>query len=638
MRHIFPDDSASSMRALVWGLGAGVLWFSLAGVLAATVDIAGADGNKQGMPDSGFNHVDAEAQPTVFIRKEHDDSASSEVVEDDGTYSVARRFRLMVMADHKKDGRACERDLILQAADITRLRVGGSRTSFSAGLVPLVGLPLLAAAGLKDYILGVDAPVDELRLPGARTLTPHDMVDGVVSVGPGPPQQPHGEAPGIKPFGGTVDKPFWKSKTFIGSGVALVAAIIAGLASSYRASKQERSRQGLLGGEQTAVWDVSDCILIVDVGQAQSRKSIFGTFVPGSARLIVDYRRQRARLLYEERPPLVGHLLFRLRRKNFNRFEDFQLSTPHCYFRPDFQPLAQEERTEVSTKKKDTRAPLPLTSGELFFRELLDSKGKKTEGIAIHFVKNPGWVAPKEALPLAAAARSAASDLDFTLLMRRAAARNLVCSESVKEGGGGISMCWKSSPPTGSLLLWHEEVLQHSCRVVAAFRGSVNHSVWVNFATQQLSIGSSAPSSTGKDNVHSVLSKCLLFERNPPQYGVALKKATISCPDPATVPCGSILFRQKADVGVLEGNSGVSQSSRKPTEAASTLLQGKEESDLVGAGAATQMDYRGNKETSTAIQSSVEFFTVFIVEFQRKPSDWPVLLEMKKKDAARTRT
>ncbi|KYK63744.1 putative transmembrane protein [Toxoplasma gondii TgCatPRC2] len=637
MRHIFPDDSATSMRALVWGLGARVLWFSLAGVLAATVDIAGADGIGQGMPDSGFNHVDAEAQSTVFIREEHDDSASSELVEDDGTYSVARRFRLMVMADHKKDGRACERDMVLQAADITRLRVGGSRTSFSAGLVPLVGLPLLAAAGLKDYILGVNGPVDELRLPGARALTPHDVVDGVVSVGPGPPPRPDGETPRIVPFGGTQDTPFWKSKTFIGSGVALVAAIIAGLASSYRASKQERSRRGLLGGEQTAVWDLSDCILLVDVGQAQSRKSIFGTFVPGSARLIVDYRRQRARLLYEERPPLVGNLLFRLRRKSLNRFEDFQLNTPHCYFRPDFQPLAQKERTEVSTKKEDRHAPLPLTSGNLFFRELLDSKGKKTEGIAIHFVKNPGWVAPKEALPLAAAARSAASDLDFTLLMRRAAARNLVCSESVKGGSGGISMCWKSSPPTGSLLLWHEEVLQHSCRVVAAFRGSVNHSVWANFATQQLSIGSDAPS-TRSDNVRSVLSKCLLLERNPPTYGVALKRATISCPDPATVPCGSILFRQKTDVGVLEGHSGASTSSRKPTEVASTVLQGKEEPGLVGAGAATQMDYRRNKETSKVIQSSVEFFTVFIVDFQRKPSDWPVLLEMRKKDAARTRT
>ncbi|CBZ53413.1 conserved hypothetical protein [Neospora caninum Liverpool] len=614
------------MRTLLWGLAAGVPWFFIAGVVGESRGGRATDGNGEGSPSVGLNHTrsEAEVQSAVVSLDAHE-SQSAEVDEDEGPYSVAQRFRLMVVADHLKDGIACEKEVVLQAADISGLRIGGPRPSFNGGLLPLVGLPFLAAAGLKNHILGVKGAEHDMQLPGESTLTPYDIVDGAVDT----------RSQLVDPDE-LAEVPTWKSKAFIGSAVALASAIIAGFASSWWAAKRERSRRGLLGSGRTVVWDVSDCILLVDVGQAQAQKAIFGTFVRGSARLVVDHRRQRGRLLYEERPPLVGHLVSRLRGKNLARFEDFQLSTPDCYFRPDFDPHTPAKPIEVRDKRRGGVMSLPQTAGDLFFRELLDSKGKRTEGLALHFVRNPGWVSSTETASLTAASRAIATDLDFTLLMRQAASESVECLGSEETGSGGRPVCWRPLPEAGSLFLWQEEVTGEKCTVVAAFRGSVSYSVRANFATQELSIGSDASVYGSMVTVRRVLSKCLLLERNPPHHGVAVQKASIPCHDTSAAPCGSILVGQETEE---EGDDGynLEASLKKAVEVAYVASPGEEELDLVGASAARQRDYRVRTEASKASNSVLEFFTVFTVHFQRKPADWPVLFEMRKKGAARTR-
>ncbi|PFH38609.1 hypothetical protein BESB_009510 [Besnoitia besnoiti] len=594
-------------------VGAGIAWLLFAAALLDGLKPSAARepiGHRH--LNLGVNPQDEGELDYVPLDPDMVDSSTSDV---DDSGSVAKRFCRMINADLKQDG-LNRAHVVWEAADARGMRIGMSRQeSFREGLIPLITVPLFAAAGLKNRILGGTpgshgdanlaspsagrSPVpwdgDIFALPGSRTVGLFDAVDT-------------GEVVKKKALSS------WMSKAFSAPALAAAGAVLVGLGSWWWAAKREKSRIGLLGSGRTLMWDLTDCALLVDVERAQSLKFLYGTFVPGSARLVVDPQHQRGRLFYNERPPLVGNLLNRLRHKVIPRFEDFQLNTHRCYVRPDFERQAAATETHFASTASSAQGHLPpshVTVGDVSFRELLDSTGKATTGLAFHLVRNPGWTPALEDSSLVVEADSLAANVNISLLAEQAAAA-------------------ARGDAHAQLLLWSEEVLDSKCRVVAVFRGEVRVEVAANFATQELSIDPKTARSVRR-RVHS---KCLLLERQPPTLGVAFRQLTLSGGATSTSQ-GRDASAEEEDV-VQEAHESLRESTGSGRRSRPRSLVAREESgeDTSEGGEPSDRADGEGADGALAAEAQSDAFTVFVVDFTRKPADWPALVEVRKKTPA----
>lgn len=488
-------------------------------------------------------------------------------------------------------------------------------------------------------------------LPGAGTLRYYDTVDGAWRTVNLPPK-------------------WYRSKKLVGLVMALLGASVAGLAASAVAAKREKSRLGLVGGPGTAIWDVSDCVLLVDVAAAEKKNHIHGSYVLGSATLTVDLLLQRARLRYAEKPPLLGNIIKRLRGKTISRTESFQVNTDHCYLRHAFRTedgCTEGVRLDGPGSAARRSPCVALAPTGVFFRELLDPQGKRAEAIAIHLNRNPGWVRSVCDPALAPTAQAVAGDLDWSALTRLPASAAASAPVTRGENTRGIRPCKGSEvceeAKTPPAFVWFDEVDTEKCRVIAAVEGHEEVTVWANYAGQQLFIGSGEPAASDFNWVRRVSEGCLLSEGDTPRYAMTRVAADLGVGAGARGdPTDADVLVDDTEGEAVTARTGYSQSDNVKRTMQRELLtdmnsrvrvgegrvsdtSGKEEDELTGCsgpacnrdGARVNgdlLDSHGHVLAPSAVPadatglSAVKKLSVFVIEIPRRPANWPKQVEI----------
>ncbi|KAL8275246.1 hypothetical protein Esti_000830 [Eimeria stiedai] len=176
------------------------------------------------------------------------------------------------------------------------------------------------------------------------------------------------------------------SKTAIG-----ITAAVAALASLYLFKEawdhwKGPKQMGLLNS-RTAKWDLEDCLLIVDVHEAEDSGSLQGRYVAGSVSIQVDVNTQRATLSYSRIPSTSKSFWRSIFRKREVVHEHFSLPADHCFVAASTSAAAEHAAGGDSAEPS------------VFIREYKEKtffRRERVAALAVKVQKSPGPQALKK--------------------------------------------------------------------------------------------------------------------------------------------------------------------------------------------------------------------------------------------------
>lgn len=135
-----------------------------------------------------------------------------------------------------------------------------------------------------------------------------------------------------------------------------VTAALASVAALYLAKQgwdywNKDRKVGLLT-PKTAKWQLEQCLLIVDILEAEKAGALAGKYVRGSARVLVDLNSQRATLSYSVIPGFTRSPFRSMLRRAEPVFEHFFLPTHSCFVSAGVKEEKSSVRTPLSTSRE----------------------------------------------------------------------------------------------------------------------------------------------------------------------------------------------------------------------------------------------------------------------------------------------
>lgn len=141
------------------------------------------------------------------------------------------------------------------------------------------------------------------------------------------------------------------SKAAIGVSAALASAAALYLAKKTWDNWNKDRKVGLLT-PRTAKWQLDQCLLIVDIYEAEKAGALAGRYVQNSAQVMVDINSQKATLSYSVIPGFSRSPFRSVMRKPETVYEHFFLPTHSCFVSAGVEEESSPNRIPLSTSRE----------------------------------------------------------------------------------------------------------------------------------------------------------------------------------------------------------------------------------------------------------------------------------------------